>query len=235
MNRFDFRFDVKAVEETGLFEGYGAIFGNKDLGGDIIAPGAFGKSLKARGPRGIKLLADHDTTKRVGVFEEIREDETGLFVRGRLLTEKSIGKDAYVDLKSGALDGLSIGGRTVVHSQDGRKRARVIQEFDLYEISLVPFPMNEMARVSAVKSLPVDVIRAIEADFRLDLKLSNAVAVSAVAIVKKHLREGGETSLSDVSREVDARAIADLKARFAAISGAPLKESRNGTGNQGSV
>ena len=219
MDRISFAFELKAADEAGVFDGYASVFGNKDQGGDIVERGAFAKTLKGRGVRGIKMLADHDSTKRVGVWEEMREDESGLYVRGRLLTEKSIGKDAYIDLKSGALDGLSIGGRTVADAMDGRKRARVIKEFDLYEISLVSFPMNEQARVSSVKSLDVDVIRAIEADFRKELNLSNAAAVSAVAIVKKHLREGGEIIPADVSREADAKAIADLTARFRAIGG----------------
>jgi len=219
MDRIAFAFELKAADEAGVFDGYASVFGNKDQGGDIVERGAFAKTLKGRGVRGIKMLADHDPKQRVGVWEEMREDERGLYVKGRLLTEKSNGKDAYIDLKSGALDGLSIGGRTVSDAIDGRKRARVIKEFDLFEISLVSFPMNEQARVSSVKSLDVDVIRAMETDFRKELNLSNAAAVSAVAIVKKHLREGGELNLADVSREADAEAIAALTARFRAIGG----------------
>jgi uncharacterized protein len=219
MDRISFAFELKAADESGVFEGYASVFGNKDQGGDIVAPGAFAKSIKGRGARGVKMLADHDPKARIGVWEEMREDATGLYVRGKLLTEKSNGKDAYIDLKSGALDGLSIGGRTVSDGVDGRKRARIIKEFDLYEISLVSFPMNEMARVSSVKSLDVDVIRALEADLRKELGLSNAAAVSAVAIVKKHLREGGELNPAELSREVDAKAIAELTARFRAVGG----------------
>jgi uncharacterized protein len=219
MDRIAFAFELKSADDAGSFEGYASVFGNKDQGGDIVERGAFAKSIKSRGVKGIKMLMDHDAKSRPGIWEEMREDEFGLYVRGRLLTEKSIGRDAHIDLKSGALDGLSIGGRTLSDAIDGRKRARVIKEFDLYEISLVSFPMNEQARVSSVKSLDVDVIRAMEADFRKELNLSNASAVSAVAIVKKHLREGGEINHADVSREADAKAIADLTARFRAISG----------------
>ena len=219
MDRISFNFELKSADDTGVFEGYASIFGNKDQGGDIGAPGAFAKAIKSRGVRGVKMLADHDPKSRVGVWEEMREDDQGLYVRGRLLKEKSIGNDAYIDLKSGALDGLSIGGRTVSDAIDGRKRARIIKEFDLYEISLVSFPMNEQARISSVKSLDVDVIRAMETDFRKELNLSNAAAVSAVAIVKKHLREGGDLNPVDVSREADAKAIADLAARYRAIVG----------------
>jgi uncharacterized protein len=218
MQRFDFAFEIKAIDDAGIFEGYASTFGNKDQGGDIVAPGAFAKTLKTRGPKKIKMLLDHDATKRVGVWEDMQEDEKGLYVKGRLLTEKSIGQEAYIDLKSGALEGLSIGGRTISDGSDGRKRARIIKEFDLFEISLVTFPMNEMANVSAVKALDVDTIRKIEYELRNDLKLSNATAVSAVAILKKHLRDEGDP-LADVSREDDAKAIADLVTRFRAIGG----------------
>lgn len=214
-----FSFELKSADDAGTFEGYASIFGNKDQGGDIVERGAFAKAIKARGVKGVKMLADHDPRQRIGVWEEMREDDRGLYVRGRLLVEKSNGKDAWIDLKSGALDGLSIGGRTMSDTIDGRKRARIIKEFDLYEVSLVPFPMNEMARVSSVKSLDVDVIRAMEADFRKQLNLSGAAAVSAVAIVKKHLREGGDIHQADASREADAKAIADLTARFRAVAG----------------
>lgn len=219
MQWFDFAFEVKAIEETGVFEGYASTFGNRDEGGDIVAAGAFAKSLKSRGPKKIKMLLDHDPKQRVGVWDEMREDDRGLYVRGRLLTETSKGKDAYIELKSGALEGLSIGGRTVADAMDGRKRARIIKEFDLYEVSLVTFPMNTQAGVSSVKSLDVETVRAIEHDLRKELNLSSASAVSAVAIVKKHLREGGEINPADLSREADVAAIAELTARFQRISG----------------
>jgi HK97 family phage prohead protease len=219
MHRLDFTFEVKSLGDDGTFEGYASTFGNKDQGGDVIMPGAFAKSIRTKGARGVKMLLDHDPRQRAGVFTALEEDQHGLKVAGKLLTEKTIGREAHIDLKAGALDGLSIGGRTTSDAYDGRKRARVIKEFDLYEISLVAFPMNEMARVSSVKSFDVDVIRAIETDLRKELNLSSAAAVSAVAIVKKHLREGGDLTPADVSREADAKAIADLLARFRAIGG----------------
>lgn len=163
MDRLDFALEVKGLTDAGLFEGYASTFGERDLGGDIVVAGAFAKSLKARGPKGVRMFADHDSTKRIGVWTDISEDERGLYVKGRLLTEKQIGKEAYIDLKEGSLDGMSIGFRTKADSYDGRRKARMLKEVDLLEISLVSFPMNESARVTGVKSFEdIQTIREFE-------------------------------------------------------------------------
>ena len=209
MQRLDFALDVKGLGDDGTFEGYASVFGNRDGGGDIVEAGAFRASLKARGPRGVKMLADHDPTKRIGVWEAMEEDDRGLRVKGRLLTEKAIGKEAHIDLKAGALDGLSIGYRVKSDSYDGRRRARVLKEVDLLEVSLVPFPMNEMARVTAVKSLSADEIREIEDGLR-DAGFSQTERKRAVSVLKKWLqREAGEP-ITAPRDEVDAASLAEL-------------------------
>ena len=81
------RFEAKAVKPDGSFEGYASLFGAEDLGRDVVMPGAFRKSLAKRGPRGVKLLYQHDPNEVIGTWEEIREDERGLFVRGQLLAD----------------------------------------------------------------------------------------------------------------------------------------------------
>jgi HK97 family phage prohead protease len=161
------------------------------------------------------MLADHDPKQRVGIWEEMREDGRGLYVRGRLLTEKSNGKDAYIDLKSGALDGLSIGGRTVSDAIDGRKRARLIKEFDLYEISLVSFPMNEMARITAVKAAQrIGTIREFEDFLRDEGGFSHAAA--------KAISAGGFKAMDprDEARPDTDPAIEAIRARFRALHAA---------------
>jgi len=130
MQRLEFALDVKSLGDDGIFEGYASVFGNRDEGGDIVE----------RGAKGVKMLADHDPTKRIGVWEEMAEDDRGLRVRGRLLTEKNIGREAHIDLKAGALDGLSIGYRVKSDAYDGRRRARLLKDLDLLEVSLVSFP-----------------------------------------------------------------------------------------------
>tara|TARA_Y100001937_G_scaffold128504_1_gene205507 strand:- start:639 stop:1490 length:852 start_codon:yes stop_codon:yes gene_type:complete len=153
-------FDLKAYgddddeEEKGKFSGYGSIFGNKDLGNDVVVTGAFSKSLKRREPREIKMLWQHKQDMPIGVFTSIKEDGDGLAVQGQLALGTQRGKEAYELLKIGALDGLSIGYKADPNKQDydSRRRRRMLKEVDLMEISLVTFPMNPKARVSAVKA-----------------------------------------------------------------------------------
>ena len=151
-----FNFDIKAdVEDDakGEFEGYGSIFGNKDLGNDVVEPGAFAKSLRRRKPKSVKMLWQHKQDEPIGVFDMITEDGEGLAVKGRLALGTQRGREAYELMKMGALDGLSIGYKVDPDKQeyDSRRRRRMLKEIDLMEISLVTFPMNPQARVSAVK------------------------------------------------------------------------------------
>ena len=140
-------------ESEGVFMGYGSIFGNKDLGNDIVERGAFLKSINERGANGVKLLWQHKTDTPIGIFEEIREDRKGLKVRGKLALKTQGGNEAYELMKMGALDGMSIGYRADPAKQkyDEKNKRRYLKELDLMEISLVTFPMNPRARIHAVK------------------------------------------------------------------------------------
>ncbi len=146
------------LAETGAwtFEGYASLFGRPDLGNDIVLAGAFAASLKRRGPGGVKLLWQHDPAEPIGVWEEIREDARGLFVRGRLIPDLTRAREARALLKSGALDGLSIGFRTEKARTDPRRGVRELVAVDLWEISLVTFPLLPEARVSAAKAARPD-------------------------------------------------------------------------------
>ena len=144
----------KRVGLDGTFEGYACLFGVPDLGQDVIVRGAFQRTLATRGAAGIKLLYQHDPTQLIGVWLEIAEDARGLKVRGRLATEIAKAREAYTLLKIGALDGLSIGFRTVKGSRDPTTGLRRLDEIDLWEISVVTFPMQPDARVTAVKATP---------------------------------------------------------------------------------
>jgi len=207
MQKIAFNLQLKELGEDGTFSGYASTFGNKDQGGDIVMPGAFKKALKAKGPKGVKMLADHNPTQRIGVWTMIQEDAKGLKVEGRLLTEKNNGREAYVDLKAGALDGLSIGGRTATETYDSNSRARLIKEFDLYEISLVSFPMNEEARVEQVKAADcIKTIREFESFLRDVGGFSHAAAKAIAA---------GGFKASD-PRDEDGAVIQAILARYRA-------------------
>jgi HK97 family phage prohead protease len=209
MDRLDFALEVKGVTDAGLFEGYASTFGERDLGGDIVVAGSMTKSIKARGAKGIRMFADHDTRKRIGVWTDLIEDEKGLYVKGRLLLEKQDGKDAYIDLKEGALDGLSIGFQTKLDAYDGRRKARMLKEIDLREISLVPFPMNESARVTGVKALEdIKTIREFEEALvngtlpALSAKEAKALLAGGFKAIRSE-RDAGEVSaeLADLIRQ----------------------------------
>lgn len=143
--------DVKFLEGTeGEFEGYGAVFGNIDGGGDILEPGAFSKSLR-KGTKRIKMLWQHDPSEPIGVWTDIVEDDRGLRVKGKLELGIRRGLEAHTMLKTGIIDSMSIGYRTVVAEYDSARDIRSLKELDLWEISLVTFPMNPKAMISSVK------------------------------------------------------------------------------------
>jgi len=139
------------VDNDGSFSGYASLFGEVDLGRDIIEPGAFAKSLKARGTSGIRMLWQHDANEPIGVWTLIREDARGLYVEGRLAKGVPRARDALELMRARALDGLSIGFRTVRARKEAQTGIRRIIEADLWEISVVTFPMQPAARIASVK------------------------------------------------------------------------------------
>lgn len=143
----DLPLEVKAGGLPGEFEGYGAVFGNTDRDGDVVAKGAFADSLKERLPA---LLWQHNAKEPIGRFDVVREDERGLFVKGRL-AQSGRGAEAYELLKMGALNGLSIGFVTKEAIRGSAEGTRTIKRAELMEVSLVTFPANELARVQTVK------------------------------------------------------------------------------------
>lgn len=134
----------------GVFTGYASLFGRRDGQGDIVLPGAFAASLKKRGPASIRMLFQHDPGEPVGKWSEIRETARGLYVRGVLNTKVQRGRELLALLEQGGLDGLSIGFRTVRARNERTIAARLLLEVDLWEISLVTFPMLDGARVSGL-------------------------------------------------------------------------------------
>ncbi|MCB1366819.1 MAG: HK97 family phage prohead protease [Rhodobacteraceae bacterium] len=144
------RFD-EGVGVTGdEIAGYASIFGNADQGGDVVQKGAYAGSLArlAGQGRGIKMLWQHDPGQPIGVWDEVREDARGLFVKGRFLTGVRRGAEALALVEAGAIDGLSIGYRTL-RAEKNAKGQRLLHELELWEVSLVTFPMLPEARVQA--------------------------------------------------------------------------------------
>ncbi len=156
MNRIDRPLKIKQMTETGVFEGYGSVFGVEDSWHDIIEKGAFTESLKRWEEKGSlpALLWQHSHSKPIGVYEEMKEDENGLYVRGRLLVDDvSLAKEAWALLKAGAVTGLSIGCRVKKEEYDATDKVSRIKEAELWETSLVTFPANDEARVMTIKTV----------------------------------------------------------------------------------
>ncbi|MEE9455225.1 MAG: HK97 family phage prohead protease [Paracoccaceae bacterium] len=128
--------------------GYASLFGAKDKGGDMVQKGAYDASLQRVKKMGskVKMLWQHNPTQPIGVWDDIREDAKGLYVKGRLLAEVQAGREALALLQAGAIDGLSIGYRTV-RSEKAQNGGRLLHEIELWEVSLVTFPMLSEARV----------------------------------------------------------------------------------------
>jgi HK97 family phage prohead protease len=133
------------IDGEGRFAGYASVFNRVDGGGDIVMPGAFAKSLSKRRDR-IRLLFQHDPKEPVGTWDAIGEDSHGLFVAGRLVPDVPRADALRRLIAGGALDGLSIGFRTVKATREGGHRK--LWQVDLFEVSIVTFPMMEDARIA---------------------------------------------------------------------------------------
>lgn len=210
----EFKF-VADGDAEGTVSGYGAMFGNIDNGRDMVMPGAFADSLKARGGKGVPMLRGHEPNQLIGIWTDAKEDRRGLVVKGALNLETQGGREALALMRQGALDGLSIGFRTMKESYDtekGGRGYRKIEKADLWEVSLVTFPMNPKATVTAVKTMPTD--RELEAMLRDEARLSDRQAKAAVSIFKKTLRDGGEPDKAprDAASEALSSKLAELAA-----------------------
>ncbi|WP_420470840.1 HK97 family phage prohead protease [Brevundimonas sp. FT23042] len=129
-------------------EGYASLWGIADLNRDVVARGAFTASLAYRGAAGVRMLHQHEGRAVVGVWDQLTEDDRGLYVRGRIMDWSAEARFAGALSMAGALDGLSIGFRALRARRDGV--LRVLSEVDLWEVSLVTFPMLPDARFSPV-------------------------------------------------------------------------------------
>ncbi len=142
------------IREDGAIAGYASLWGQTDQGGDIVEKGAMAASIRRLEIEGsgVKMLWQHDPHEPIGLWDEVREDAHGLWVRGRILPDVARGREAMALVRAGAIDGLSIGYRTVRATKDAQGNRR-LHEVELWEVSLVTFPMLRSARLSAKSDL----------------------------------------------------------------------------------
>jgi len=211
-------FEMKAIGDgdARTFEGYGSVFGVVDSYGDIVASGAFKRSLREAKSAGRlpALLWQHDTAAPIGVYESMTEDATGLYVQGRL-SDTQLGREAYTLLKDGALSGLSIGFSVFPNGAkvDEKTGIRTLTAIRLWETSLVTFPANDPARVTGVKT--ADGVLPTEREFERWLRReAGFTEAEAKTIIAKGFRQ--------VQREAasadDIRGLLESVRRFGAIA-----------------
>jgi len=195
----------KYDEETGVFSGYGAVFGNVDAGGDVIEPGAFTKTI-AEGWERVKILVLHnDCWLPVGKPLELREDSHGLYIKGKV-SDTAMGRDVKVLLADGVLNELSIGYDPIVFDYDSESGVRHLRELKLWEVSIVTWAMNPEATITGYKALEAaERARQMALDAATETKEGRKISAARL----KSLKEAS-ASMKSASKALDAL-IADLE------------------------
>ncbi len=170
-------FELKSLDESGVFAGYASVFGVLDSQADIIERGAFKASIAGLDGKGriheIKLLWQHDLKQPIGVIEVLREDAMGLYIQARLLVNQvAKAGEAYALIKSGVVGGLSIGYSVVRQRYDEKRKIRHITQVDLWEVSLVTFPANSAAKITVIKGAKYPECELQHLDFALNKALA---------------------------------------------------------------
>lgn len=213
-----FRFKAEEVTEDGIFTGYASTFNEKDLGGDIVMPGAFDNWLalwKSGTVSTPPILDNHNADKVLGVYKELAPDDKGLWVKGALNMETVAGSEKRALMKQGAITGMSIGYNIYPggYKYDREKDAWLLGDIELWEISLATFPMNTSARVDAVKSAFArgvnPTIRDIERRLR-EQGFSGTMAKAIAKIANERLelgesdqhRDGGDKGSAELAEEL---------------------------------
>lgn len=195
--------EIKSVDENGTFTGYGSVFHNEDSYGDIVRPGAFKKTLEKWAAKGRfpPMLWQHWRGDPIGVFTQMREDERGLYVEGKLLiADIAKAREAYALLKEKGLGGMSIGYREIAtrQNEDGTQD---LLELDLWEVSVVTFPANEAATVDNIKADFSDGLPTLP-EFEKFLRDAGFSKAQATAIashgLRQLLRDADDTEAKDI-------------------------------------
>lgn len=199
--------EIKQLDERGTFEGLASVYGNVDLGGDIVEAGAFKEFVKTKDGM-IRILDGHNTRAPIGKGE-LTDTHVGLAIKGRLNLAVARSREVYELMKDHIVDGLSIGFDILTDGFSVREDGvRVLKALKLWEVSVVPFPMNTSALVSTVKSIErVTSIRELEDLLRDATGLSRAQAKLHAGAIWKTLtgpREAGGGVSEEVQQTVAA-------------------------------
>lgn len=198
-------FELKSFGETGAFAGYASVFNTVDNQKDVMLAGAFAKSLNQKlTPSATRLLWQHQSDEPIGVLHTIREDAYGLYVAGDLLLDVARGKEAYTLLKSGAINGLSIGYKPIDYAYDHENGVPFLKEVELWEVSLVTFPANDKAGVTHIKSGAPNTIRELEHILRdAGFSRKEAKAIAAGGFAKHAEPRDAEALIESLERAIN--------------------------------
>lgn len=191
-------------DEFFRFEGYLSTYNNVDLGDDIMLEGAFDKSLASKRPNSVKVLYQHDPSRPLGVFENITSDVKGLYVKAKMPKENSMVKDVMCLMKCGAIDSMSIGYSTVEYDYN-KQGKRILKEVDLWEGSLVTFPMNTEALVTGMKNAKFDIddIKHIKTKRDFERCLRDSGIFSARAAVRLASHFSRESEIDALTKQIE--------------------------------
>jgi hypothetical protein len=219
-------FDIKSFSErTGEFTGYASVFGNEDLGGDVVKSGAFRASLTERPAAKVKMLYEHDPMQPIGKWLDLAEDGHGLRATGLLMIDElQKAKEVHALMKAGQIEGLSIGYRVRKASPDRANRVRVLEDVELREISTVMFPMNELCDIEVVKSsigdlsLDSELTREFERLLMQDAGLARSKARQVIggfkSLIKAKQDAGGEEVAMSTQPDADLAPLVDALSAF---------------------
>ena len=187
MERIVCPLEVKDLTDSGSFEGLASTYGNVDLGGDVILPGAFKEFVLTR-DGSIRILDSHNTRAPIGKGR-LTDTHLGLALKGQLNLKISRAREVHELMKDGVMDGLSIGFDTLPGGQSvNDSGVRELSALKLWEVSAVTFGMNPQALVSGVKTIPqFETVREIEAWLRDEAGLTHSAAKEFVARFKQAL------------------------------------------------
>lgn len=196
LKTLDVEFDSKSLTDTGTFGGYASIFGNVDHGGDIVERGAFEEIIRTKDGK-VRILYQHDMRQPIGKAT-VEQDDRGLRFDGALVLENANARNAHALMKQGILDGMSIGYDVLPNGDEMTESGfRRLKRLKLWEISVVTFGMNPLAKVETVKERfrQVTNIRDYEDLLRDVCGFTNRQA--------KLLASGGWRALNDARDESD--------------------------------
>lgn len=220
-------FEIKGMDDEGVFEGYGSIYGNVDLGDDVVVKGACGQSLAAHKAAGSMpaMLWYHSPRDIPGVWTEMEENGKGVYAKGRFLMDTQLGRETYSRAKAKALRGLSIGysAEDYAYEKVKGRQIRMLKRIGLHEVSLVTFPMNPKALIGTVKAADLD------AD-SMTAFLSDALPGLAAAVVER----GWKDATRDFEKMLrDEAGFSNAAAKAIAVGGfkaTPEPRDEDGTG-----